>query len=44
MTSSGNGGPWRWIRYTQGSPIFKDVVATTDSVMVQRLRNALLKS
>ncbi|MGH6964924.1 MAG: amidase [Phenylobacterium sp.] len=32
--------PVKGIRYTQGSPIFKDVVATTDSVMVERLRNA----
>ena len=32
--------PVKGIRYTQGSPIFKDVVATTDSVMVERLRGA----
>jgi len=32
--------PVKGIRYTQGSPIFKDVVAATDSVMVERLRNA----
>lgn len=32
--------PVKGIRYTQGSPIFRDVVATTDSVMVERLRNA----
>jgi amidase len=28
------------IRTTQGSPIFKDFVPTTDSLMVERLRNA----
>jgi len=32
--------PVKGIRYTQGSPIFKDVVATTDSISVERLRNA----
>ena len=32
--------PVKGIRYTQGSPIFRDVVATTDSVMVERLRGA----
>ncbi len=32
--------PVKGIRYTQGSPIFRDVVATTDSIMVERLRGA----
>ncbi len=32
--------PIKGIRYTQGSPIFRDFVATTDSIMVERLRAA----
>jgi amidase len=32
--------PVKGIRTTQGSPIFKDFVPTTDSLMVERLRNA----
>jgi len=32
--------PVKGIRTTWGSPIFKDFVATTDSTMVERLRNA----
>ncbi len=32
--------PVKGIRYTQGSPIFKDVTATTDSVLVERMRSA----
>ncbi|HKD48927.1 MAG TPA: amidase [Rhizomicrobium sp.] len=32
--------PVKGIRTTQGSPIFKDFVPTTDSLMVSRLRNA----
>src|ERR1700693_2047652 len=31
--------PVKGIRTTQGSPIFKDFVPTTDSLMVERLRN-----
>ena len=32
--------PVKGIRYTQGSPIFKDVVAATDSILVERMRGA----
>src|SRR5204862_5985157 len=32
--------PVKGIRYTQGSPIFKDFTATTDSIMVERLRGS----
>src|SRR5262245_56896061 len=32
--------PVKGIRTTWGSPIFKDFVATTDSIMVERLRHA----
>ena len=32
--------PVKGIRYTQGSLIFRDTVATTDSIMVERLRAA----
>ncbi len=32
--------PVKGIRYTQGSPIFRDCVATCDSIMVERLREA----
>jgi amidase len=32
--------PAKGLRYTQGSPIFRDTVATTDSIMVERLRAA----
>ena len=32
--------PVKGIAYTQGSPIFQGVVATTDSIMVERLRAA----
>jgi len=32
--------PAKGIRFTQGSPIFKDTVATTDSLPVERVRNA----
>jgi amidase len=32
--------PVEGIRTTQGSPIFQDFIATTDSLMVERLRNA----
>ena len=32
--------PVKGIRYTQGSPIFKDFVATSDSIVVERMRNA----
>jgi amidase len=32
--------PVKGIRYTQGSPIFRDTIATADSIMVERLRGA----
>jgi amidase len=32
--------PVKGIRFTQGSPIFKDFVATTDSIVVERMRAA----
>jgi amidase len=32
--------PVKGIRFTQGSPIFKDVIATTDSIVVERMRKA----
>ncbi|MFL5296802.1 MAG: amidase [Phenylobacterium sp.] len=32
--------PVKGLPFTQGSPIFRDVVATTDSIMVERLRAA----
>lgn len=32
--------PVKGIRFTQGSPIFRDTVAATDSVPVERVRNA----
>ncbi|MDB5424181.1 MAG: amidase, partial [Phenylobacterium sp.] len=32
--------PVKGIRYTQGSPIFRDVVATADAIPVERLRSA----
>jgi amidase len=32
--------PAKGLRYTQGSPIFRDTVATTDSIVVERLRQA----
>ena len=32
--------PVKGLRYTQGSPIFRDTIATTDSIMVERLRAA----
>jgi amidase len=32
--------PVKGIRYTQGSPIFRDFVATSDSIVVERMRQA----
>ncbi|THD71505.1 amidase [Phenylobacterium sp.] len=32
--------PVKGIRYTQGSPIFRDFVATSDSIVVERMRKA----
>ena len=32
--------PVKGIRFTQGSPIFRDTVATTDSIIVERMRAA----
>ena len=32
--------PVRGLRFTQGSPIFRDFVAPADSIMVERLRKA----